>query len=70
MANAAEFLLSDQSSWITGQVMRVDGGMSTLTVTHRCWGLPIPILILVLILMLVLDGKLKSSIAISRDCDS
>ncbi|MEL7498778.1 MAG: SDR family oxidoreductase [Planctomycetota bacterium] len=30
MANAAMFLLSDESSWITGQVLGVDGGMSTL----------------------------------------
>lgn len=30
LANAAKFLLSEQASWITGQVMHVDGGMSTL----------------------------------------
>ncbi|QSE96577.1 SDR family NAD(P)-dependent oxidoreductase [Fulvivirga lutea] len=30
IANIAEFLLSDKSSWITGQVIGVDGGMSTL----------------------------------------
>jgi len=28
IANMAEFLLSDKSSWITGQIMHVDGGMS------------------------------------------
>lgn len=28
MANAASFLLSEKSSWITGQIMAVDGGMS------------------------------------------
>ncbi|MCC5945616.1 MAG: SDR family oxidoreductase [Bernardetiaceae bacterium] len=30
IAQAAAFLLSDQSSWITGQTIGVDGGMSTL----------------------------------------
>ncbi|TWU57648.1 SDR family NAD(P)-dependent oxidoreductase [Rubripirellula reticaptiva] len=30
IAAAAEFLLGDQSGWMTGQVMGVDGGMSTL----------------------------------------
>jgi len=32
IAQAAVFLLSDQASWITGQIMPVDGGMSTLRV--------------------------------------
>ncbi|MDH7446613.1 SDR family NAD(P)-dependent oxidoreductase [Aquimarina sp. 2201CG14-23] len=32
IANIAAFLLSDQSSWITGQVIGVDGGMSTLNI--------------------------------------
>jgi NAD(P)-dependent dehydrogenase (short-subunit alcohol dehydrogenase family) len=32
IAEMACFLLSDKSSWITGQVMHVDGGMSTLKV--------------------------------------
>ena len=32
IANMAEFLLTDQSSWITGQIMHVDGGMSSLKV--------------------------------------
>jgi NAD(P)-dependent dehydrogenase (short-subunit alcohol dehydrogenase family) len=32
IAAMALFLLSSNSSWITGQVMHVDGGMSTLKV--------------------------------------
>ncbi len=32
IANIATFLLSDNSSWITGQVIGVDGGMSTLNI--------------------------------------
>lgn len=30
MASAAKFLLSDESSWITGQVINIDGGLSSL----------------------------------------
>ncbi len=30
IANIAEFLLSEKASWITGQIMHVDGGMSSL----------------------------------------
>ncbi|MEX2566107.1 MAG: SDR family oxidoreductase [Cyclobacteriaceae bacterium] len=30
IAEAAYYLLSDKSSWMTGQVLKVDGGMSTL----------------------------------------
>lgn len=30
IANAAAFLLSDKSSWITGQIIGIDGGKSTL----------------------------------------
>ncbi len=30
IASAAEFLLTDQSSWMTGQVLRPDGGLSKL----------------------------------------
>ncbi|NER17454.1 SDR family NAD(P)-dependent oxidoreductase [Spongiivirga citrea] len=33
IANIASFLIQDQSSWITGQVFGVDGGMSTLNVS-------------------------------------
>lgn len=32
IANMAEFLLSDKSSWISGQILHVDGGMSSLKV--------------------------------------
>ncbi len=32
VAHIAGFLLTDQSSWITGQVIGVDGGMSTLNI--------------------------------------
>ena len=32
VANAAAFLLSDQSSWITGQIITVDGGISSLKI--------------------------------------
>lgn len=30
LANTTEFLLSNKSSWMTGQIVRVDGGMSTV----------------------------------------
>lgn len=30
LANTAAFLLSDNASWMTGQILHVDGGMSTL----------------------------------------
>ena len=30
LAELSKFLLSDQSSWITGQIIGIDGGMSTL----------------------------------------
>jgi NAD(P)-dependent dehydrogenase (short-subunit alcohol dehydrogenase family) len=30
LANAAKFLLSEDSSWVTGQVVHIDGGMSTI----------------------------------------
>ncbi len=33
IAEAACFLLSDKSSWMSGQIMHVDGGMSTLLVS-------------------------------------
>jgi len=32
LADLAEFLLSEKSSWITGQILHVDGGMSSLKV--------------------------------------
>ena len=32
LANLAEFLLSEKSSWITGQILHADGGMSSLKV--------------------------------------
>lgn len=32
IASSVEFLLSEKSSWITGQILHVDGGMSTLKV--------------------------------------
>ncbi len=32
LANLTEFLLSEKSSWITGQIIHADGGMSTLKV--------------------------------------
>ncbi|WP_149302908.1 SDR family NAD(P)-dependent oxidoreductase [Pareuzebyella sediminis] len=33
IANIAAFLLDDKSTWITGQIVGVDGGLSTLNVT-------------------------------------
>ena len=32
IASAVEYLLSEKSSWVTGQVIGVDGGMSTLSI--------------------------------------
>jgi NAD(P)-dependent dehydrogenase (short-subunit alcohol dehydrogenase family) len=32
IAKAAEFLLSEDSSWMTGQIMHIDGGLSTLRI--------------------------------------
>jgi len=33
IANIASFLLSDNSTWMTGQIVGVDGGMSTLNIS-------------------------------------
>ena len=30
IANAVEFLLTDKSSWVTGQILAIDGGMSSI----------------------------------------
>jgi len=30
LASAAVFLLSEQSSWTTGQILHIDGGMSSV----------------------------------------
>lgn len=32
IAHMAEFLLSEKASWITGQILKVDGGISTLNI--------------------------------------
>jgi NAD(P)-dependent dehydrogenase (short-subunit alcohol dehydrogenase family) len=32
IANMAGFLLSEKSAWVTGQILHVDGGMSSLKV--------------------------------------
>ncbi|MBZ9730935.1 SDR family oxidoreductase [Salegentibacter sp. JZCK2] len=33
IANAATFLLSEENNWITGQIISVDGGLSTLNIS-------------------------------------
>lgn len=33
IANVATFLLSDENSWITGQIIGIDGGLSTLNIS-------------------------------------
>lgn len=33
IANAAVFLLSEENSWVTGQVIGIDGGLSTLNIS-------------------------------------
>ncbi|NNF21550.1 MAG: SDR family oxidoreductase, partial [Saprospiraceae bacterium] len=30
IAEATSFLLSDKSSWVTGQIIHIDGGMSSI----------------------------------------
>jgi NAD(P)-dependent dehydrogenase (short-subunit alcohol dehydrogenase family) len=30
IAHAVEFLLTDKSSWVTGQILHIDGGMSAI----------------------------------------
>jgi NAD(P)-dependent dehydrogenase (short-subunit alcohol dehydrogenase family) len=32
LANLAAFLLSEKSSWITGQILHIDGGISSLKI--------------------------------------
>jgi 3-oxoacyl-[acyl-carrier protein] reductase len=32
IANMASFLFSEQSSWVTGQIFHVDGGMSSIKI--------------------------------------
>jgi NAD(P)-dependent dehydrogenase (short-subunit alcohol dehydrogenase family) len=32
LSNALDFLLNDTSAWMTGQIMHLDGGMSTLKI--------------------------------------
>jgi len=34
IANSTAFLLSEESSWLTGQILGVDGGMSTLNTSN------------------------------------
>jgi|TARA_B110000914_G_scaffold203883_1_gene197860 3-oxoacyl-[acyl-carrier protein] reductase len=34
IANSTAFLLSDESSWVTGQILGIDGGMSTLNTSN------------------------------------
>ena len=35
IVNMVEFLLSTKASWITGQIMHVDGGISTLKISPK-----------------------------------
>ena len=32
ISNAIEFLLSKKSSWVTGQILNIDGGISSLKI--------------------------------------